>query len=131
MKCELRSRTLEDGTVVNVVDTPGLFDPGLSNADTVREIGRALDIVPGNVVHAALFVLNGDDVRFTAEEQCAMRLLRLLFGPNLMDLALFVFTRGDYFASEEGREGKEVFREQVIAPLALPEAPPEAPPEEE
>ena len=51
---------------VNVVDTPGLFDPGLSNAETVAEIGRALSLVPGGVIHAALFVLNGDDVRFTS-----------------------------------------------------------------
>lgn len=115
MTCELHSCITESGLEVNVLDTPGLFDPGLSNAVTVTEIGRALELLPGGEVHGALLVLNGDDVRFTAEEQCAMRLLKLLFGPRLFEVAHFVFTRGDYF------EGPEAFREQVIAPLRLDE----------
>lgn len=45
-----------------------------------------------------------------------MRLLRLLFGPKLFEVATFVFTRGDYFAGEGGREK---FDEEVIAPLLL------------
>jgi predicted GTPase len=28
MKCEIHSCTRDDGVVVNVIDTPGLFDPG-------------------------------------------------------------------------------------------------------
>ena len=103
------------GSKVNIVDTPGLFDPGLSNAETLGELGRVLELVPGGVIHAALVVLNGDDVRFTAEEQCAMRLLRLLFGPQLFEHAIFVFTRGDYFSSVTE------FESQVIAPLKLEE----------
>ena len=122
--CEMHSRTLARGegageasrptpaVTVNVVDTPGLFDPGASNAETVSEIGKALGLVPGNVIHCVLFVLNGDDVRFTAEEQCAMRLLCLLFGPKIMDFAFFVFTRGDYFDG-----GMAQFYEEVLAPL--------------
>ena len=125
VSCELHSRTMPNNNFtdtnarpssslkhINVVDTPGLFDPGLSNAGTVLELGRALNLLPGRIVHAALFVLNGDDVRFTAEEQCAMRLLGLLFGPKLMDVAFFLFTRGDYY---EG--GTAQFVEEVLAPL--------------
>ena len=66
--CEMRSRTMtmprvpsgdpdaadqQPSVQVNVVDTPGLFDPGLSNAETVAEIGRALSLVPGPSITAA------------------------------------------------------------------------------
>jgi len=95
--CEVHSKTYSDGTIVNVCDTPGLFDPGLSNQETLGELAKVLSLVPGGVIHGALIVLNGDDTRFTSEEQCALRLLHLLFGPRLFDVATFVFTRGDYF----------------------------------
>ena len=45
------------------------FKLELSNKDTISEIGKVLEIMPGHVIHCALIVLNGDDVRFTAEEQ--------------------------------------------------------------
>jgi len=69
MKCELHSTIHSNGFTVNVVDTPGLFDPGLSNSKVMDEISNSLSLMPGGIIHAAFIVLNGDDVRFTAEEQ--------------------------------------------------------------
>jgi predicted GTPase len=68
-KSEMFSCFREDGIRLNVVDTPGLFDPGCSNGTVVSEISKALSLFPGSTIHGALLVLNGDDVRFTAEEQ--------------------------------------------------------------
>ena len=80
------------GLQLNIVDTPGLFDPGLSNGETISEIGKSLSLVPGGVLHAALIVLNGDDVRFTAEEQVLIKLFIFIFisllGVNFSNLGL-------------------------------------------
>jgi hypothetical protein len=48
-------------------------------------------------------------------KKCAMRLLRLLFGPKLMEFAMFVFTRGDYFGSDVDAS----FDHEVIKPLGI------------
>jgi uncharacterized membrane protein YjjP (DUF1212 family) len=55
--------------IITVVVCSHIWIKELSNKDTISEIGKVLDLLPGNVIHCALFVLNGDDVRFTAEEQ--------------------------------------------------------------
>lgn len=78
MTCELHSVVRPDGMTINVVDTPGLFDPGLSNGAVVSEISKSLSLMPGATFHAALIVLNGDDVRFTAEEQVCVYTLVVL-----------------------------------------------------
>lgn len=108
-KCQVEEVEIR-GRLVRVVDTPGLFDPDTSNAEIMEELARSLTLV--GEVHAALLVLNGDDVRFTAEEKFAFRLIQLLFGPRLLEVMTLVFTRGDCFASPE------VFKDEVIVPLS-------------
>lgn len=51
---------------LNVIDTPGLFDPNSSDEESTREISRAV-IMSDEGVHAFFFVLNMH-CRFTEEE---------------------------------------------------------------
>lgn len=107
-KCQVEEVEIK-GRLVRIVDTPGLFDPDVSNAEVIQELARSLTLVGD--IHAALLVLNGDDVRFTAEEKFALRLIQLLFGPRILQVMTVVFTRGDCFPSPEA------FQEEVLVPM--------------
>uniref|UniRef100_A0A7S2W8J9 AIG1-type G domain-containing protein n=1 Tax=Rhizochromulina marina TaxID=1034831 RepID=A0A7S2W8J9_9STRA len=110
--CEVHSAALHDqGLTIHAIDTPGLFDPGQSNAVVVKELAKCLELAPRGLIHAFLFVLNGDDARFTAEEQFGLRLLHLLYGRRALDRGIFVFTRGDCFDSPE------IFESEILQPV--------------
>lgn len=81
-----------------VVDTPGLFDTGLTNEEITKEIVKCIGITsPGP--HAIIYVvpLIG---RFTHEEEATALHFINIFGEKLMDFVVIIFTYGDSVPKE-------------------------------
>lgn len=81
-----------------VVDTPGLFDTGLTNEDITKEIVKCIGITsPGP--HAIIYVvpLIG---RFTQEEEATALHFIDIFGEKLFDFVVILFSYGDSVPKE-------------------------------
>ncbi|MCL7035987.1 hypothetical protein MKW94_006904 [Papaver nudicaule] len=99
-KCELQSTVCQDGLILNVIDTPGLFGFSPGPKDTIEEISRCINFAKDGI-HAILLVLSIDN-RFSNEEEAAVRNLQLLFGQKVLDYMIVVFTHGDSFDGDGG-----------------------------
>ncbi|KAH0749300.1 hypothetical protein KY290_028532 [Solanum tuberosum] len=90
--CEIQRTRLEDGQILDVIDTPG-FDFNAESGLVGNEIGRCIDLADDGV-HAVLFVLS---VRtsFSKEEQAAIQYFKKLFGTKISDYMIVVYTGGD------------------------------------
>ncbi|XP_068648609.1 immune-associated nucleotide-binding protein 9 [Aristolochia californica] len=91
--CELHKTVLGDGHVVNVIDTPGLFDTVLTHMDISKEIVRCIDLAKDGI-HAVLLVFSIRN-RFSEEEKAAFQSLQNVFGEKISDYMIVVFTGGD------------------------------------
>ncbi|XP_007535895.1 GTPase IMAP family member 4-like [Erinaceus europaeus] len=81
-----------NGREVVVVDTPGIFDTEVSDAETSREIARCLVLTsPGP--HALLLVVPLG--RYTQEEHRATEKMLELFGDRARRYMILLFTRKD------------------------------------
>ncbi|XP_047161001.1 immune-associated nucleotide-binding protein 9-like [Vigna umbellata] len=88
--CELQKSTRKDGTTINIINTPGLFD----GSDSVgKEIIKSIDLAKDGI-HAILVVFSVR-TRFSEEEQATLRVLKTLFGHKIVDYLIIVFTGGD------------------------------------
>ncbi|WVZ01443.1 hypothetical protein V8G54_027512 [Vigna mungo] len=88
--CELQQKVNEDGSIINVINTPGLFD----GSDSVeKEIIKCLDLTKDGI-HAILVVFSVR-TRFSEEEQTTLRVLQTLFGHKIIEYMIIVFTGGD------------------------------------
>ncbi|GLT45110.1 hypothetical protein SLA2020_189650 [Shorea laevis] len=87
--CELQSAVLKDGQIINVIDTPGMFDFSYGSELMRKCINLAKD-----GVHAILVVFSVRN-RFTQEEEAALRSLENFFGSKISDYTIVVFTGGD------------------------------------
>ncbi|KOM43018.1 hypothetical protein LR48_Vigan05g062200, partial [Vigna angularis] len=88
--CELQKSTRKDGTTINIINTPGLFD----GSDSVgKEIIKSIDLAKDGI-HAILVVFSVR-TRFSEEEQATLRVLKTLFGHKIIDYLIIVFTGGD------------------------------------
>ncbi|KAI4388838.1 hypothetical protein MLD38_001133 [Melastoma candidum] len=90
--CELQ-QTLQDGQIVNVIDTPGLFDISAGLDFVGKEIVRCIDLAKDGI-HAVLVVFSVR-TRFSEEEESALRSLSTLFGSKIINYMIVVFTGGD------------------------------------
>ncbi|PWA40248.1 P-loop containing nucleoside triphosphate hydrolase [Artemisia annua] len=108
---ELKTTVLEDGQMLNVIDTPGrtyshelssvvgcggvlgLFDSSLDTEYIGKQIVSCIKLAP-NGIHAVLVVLSVSS-RFTKEEEAAISTLLALFGRKICDYIILVFTGGD------------------------------------
>ncbi|KAH9330417.1 hypothetical protein KI387_002525, partial [Taxus chinensis] len=93
-ECKLESRTCKNGRVVNVVDTPGLFDTKSSKDFIDREIVKCINLAK-NGVNAVLLAVSLSN-RFTKEETNVLDQLQMLFGPRIVNYMVVVFTGGDH-----------------------------------
>ncbi|WVZ00478.1 hypothetical protein V8G54_026547 [Vigna mungo] len=86
--CELQKT--EDEPIINVIDTPGLFD---GTHSVGREIVKCIDMAKDGI-HAILMVFSVK-TRFSEEEQATFLALQALFGHKIVDYMIVVFTGGD------------------------------------
>ncbi|KAG5021084.1 hypothetical protein JHK87_016939 [Glycine soja] len=94
--CELQRTIIKDGPIVNVIDTPGLFD-GTHSAG--KEIVKCIDMAKDGI-HAILMVFSVK-TRFSEEEQATFLALQALFGHKIVDYMIVVFTGGDELEENE------------------------------
>ncbi|KAL0437889.1 UNVERIFIED_CONTAM: Immune-associated nucleotide-binding protein 9 [Sesamum latifolium] len=91
--CELQRTVLEDGLILNVIDTPGLFDFSAEPEFIGKEIVKCISMAKDGI-HAVLVVLSVRS-RFSREEEAAVESLREFFGNKIGDYMILVFTGGD------------------------------------
>ncbi|CAL9217309.1 unnamed protein product [Arabidopsis halleri] len=92
-----KAKTL-DGLIINVIDTPGLFDLSVSTDYMNKEISNCLTLTEGGL-HAVVLVLSvGTDI--LKEEEAALNKLQLLFGSKIVDYLVVLFTGGDVLEKE-------------------------------
>ncbi|PHT54013.1 hypothetical protein CQW23_08475 [Capsicum baccatum] len=91
--CELQRTVLEDDQILDVIDTPGLFDFSAEPEFVGNEIVKCINMAKDGI-HAVLVVLSVR-TRFSREEQAAVQSLREFFGSKISDYMILVFTGGD------------------------------------
>ncbi|CAM8979689.1 unnamed protein product [Rhodiola kirilowii] len=117
--CELQSSVLKDGSHINVIDTPGLFDFSDGGSEFIgKEIVKCIDLAKEGI-HAVLVVFSVR-TRFSQEEEAALRSLQALFGSKIINYMIIVFTGGDELEDIDetldeylGRECPEPLREII------------------
>ncbi|XP_071466966.1 GTPase IMAP family member 4-like isoform X2 [Marmota flaviventris] len=81
-----------NGSELVVVDTPGIFDTEVQDADTQKEIARCVLLTsPGPHVLVLVVPLG----RYTVEEQKATRKILQMFGDSARSFMILLFTRKD------------------------------------
>jgi hypothetical protein len=84
---------LKDGRKLNVIDTPGLFDPTMKQDNLLKEIVKCIDLAKDGL-HGVLLVLSVRN-RFSEEENAALEILQTLFGEKILNYMVVIFTGGD------------------------------------
>ncbi|KAK9395922.1 GTPase IMAP family member 7-like [Crotalus adamanteus] len=99
---------------VVVVDTPGFFDPGVPESQTVAELGKCMTFCTLGP-HAILCVMRPG--RFSQEEKETLRLVKELFGHQGKNYMILLFTRKEDLEGETLEEfiskGNVALRELV------------------
>ncbi|KAL1213986.1 putative disease resistance protein [Cardamine amara subsp. amara] len=85
--------------VINVIDTPGLFDLLASPEFISNEILRCLTLAEGGI-HAVLLVFSAGK-QISEEEEHIVSTLHLLFGSIIFDYLIVVFTGGDKLENDQ------------------------------
>ncbi|ESR54824.1 hypothetical protein CICLE_v10023339mg, partial [Citrus x clementina] len=97
--CEMKTTVLKDGQVVNVIDTPGLFDSSAESEYVNKEIAKCIGMAKDGI-HAVLLVFSVRS-RFSQEEEAAVHRLQTLFGKKIFDYMIVIFTGGDDLEDNE------------------------------
>ncbi|XWS23425.1 hypothetical protein CRYUN_Cryun28dG0013100 [Craigia yunnanensis] len=97
--CELQRTVLKDEQIVNVIDTPGLFDFSHGSEFIGKEIVKCIELAKDGI-HAVLVVFS-IRTRFSQEEEAALHSLRTLFGRKIVNYMIVVFTGGDELEENE------------------------------
>jgi len=99
MKCEMYRAAIPDGPIINVIDTPGLFDLSVSAEFLSKEIINCLTMAEEGI-HAVLFVLSAKN-RISQEEESTLNTLQRIFESKILDYFIVVFTGGDELEADE------------------------------
>jgi len=97
--CQLEQVQLKDGRKLNVIDTPGLFDPTVNTDFLSKEIVKCIDLAKDGL-HGVLLVLSVKN-RFTTEETATLETLQTLFGEKILNYIVVAFTGGDELEETE------------------------------
>jgi GTP-binding protein EngB required for normal cell division len=98
MTCQTFRTVTPGGSIINVIDTPGLFDL-ITKPDVIsKEIVKCLALAEEGL-HAVLLVLSVR-TRITKEEEDSLCTLQILFGAKILDYLIVVFTGGDELDSD-------------------------------
>ncbi|XP_073799822.1 uncharacterized protein [Danio rerio] len=119
--CQIRSHSVTrvcsaaqatvSGRSVSVVDTPGFFHTHMNNNELMMEIARCVYISsPGP--HAFLIVLRAND-RFTELEQQTLQKIELMFGKDVLNYCIILFTHGDQLRVKKLIEENSILRSVV------------------
>ncbi|ONK77388.1 uncharacterized protein A4U43_C02F6020 [Asparagus officinalis] len=96
--CELQSTILKDGRIINVIDTPGLFDFSPGSESAGKEIVNCINLAKEGI-HAVLMVFSVAS-RFTRDEVAAIQSMKSFFGDRIVDYMIVVFTGGDFLEAK-------------------------------
>ncbi|XP_041642861.1 uncharacterized protein LOC121509502 [Cheilinus undulatus] len=97
-KCCQKEHADVNGRRITVVDTPGLFDPDLSQVEVCEEMIKCISLLaPGP--HVFLLVLNIG--RFTEEEKETIKLIKEGFGRKAEKFTIILLTGGDSLKYEK------------------------------
>ncbi|VVB11679.1 unnamed protein product [Arabis nemorensis] len=108
-----------DGSIMNVIDTPGLFDLSESAEYISKEIIKCLTLAEEGL-HAVVLVLSVR-TRITQEEENTLGTLQALFGSEILDYLIVLFTGGDVLEERNQtlddyfRQGCPEFLETVLS----------------
>ncbi|XP_057793672.1 immune-associated nucleotide-binding protein 9-like [Salvia miltiorrhiza] len=91
--CQLETATLSNGQIINVIDTPGLFDSSVEPRLLATEIAQCIKMAKDGI-HGVLLVLSIGN-RFSEEEASAFASLCQIFGHEIADYMIVVFAHGD------------------------------------
>ncbi|XP_049357001.1 immune-associated nucleotide-binding protein 9-like [Solanum verrucosum] len=97
--CLLQTTQLQDGNILNVIDTPGLFDFSCGPDFVVRELVKCFNLAKDGI-HAVLLVLSVR-TRFSREEHTSVQYLLNLIESKISDYMIVVFTGGDELEDDE------------------------------
>ncbi|KAH0666307.1 hypothetical protein KY285_027513 [Solanum tuberosum] len=97
--CQLQTTQLQDGNILNVIDTPGLFDFSCGPDFVVRELFKCFNLAKDGI-HAVLLLLSVR-TRFSREEHTSVQCLLNLFESKISDYMIVVFTGGDELEDDE------------------------------
>ncbi|XP_062398982.1 GTPase IMAP family member 9-like isoform X2 [Sardina pilchardus] len=110
-ECERRTAMI-GSKMVQVIDTPGLFDTSVSHENIREEIGKCITMSsPGPHVFLLLISVG----RFTQEERETVKMIQEIFGEYSKAYTMVGFTRGELLR-EENMDIKEYIK-QSPAPL--------------
>ncbi|KAI3840422.1 hypothetical protein MKX03_037834 [Papaver bracteatum] len=96
---EFDTTVLDNGQVVKIIDTPGIFDSSEGTEQLRKEIVKCIDLAK-NGIHAFLLVFS-IRTRFTQEEETALEYMRHFFGDRVNEYMIVVFTGGDELLDHE------------------------------
>ncbi|KAE8679239.1 protein AIG1-like isoform X3 [Hibiscus syriacus] len=89
--CELQKTMLKDGQILNVIDTPGLFDFSAGSEFIGKEIVKCIDLAKDGIHAVLVFSVR---TGFSQEEEAALHSLQTLFGSKIVNYMIVVFTGG-------------------------------------
>ncbi|XP_073698696.1 GTPase IMAP family member 9-like [Garra rufa] len=99
-QCE-KFNAIINGRIISVIDSPGLFDTGLTEDEVIFRVKRCIPLsAPGP--HVFLVVIQVG--RFTDEEAAAVRTIQAIFGEVSSSYTMALFTHGDRL------QGKNIHR---------------------
>jgi hypothetical protein len=95
------------------VDTPGLDDPKISNADILREIARLLSVVKDSVTFAGVLYVHPVNIPFSEETKKGLLFLEAFCGLDYAPHITFVTTKWDSLSTKQIKKSDELVNELI------------------